>query len=67
MEGPCSRRAGSCGQSTTGGDYSGIVVDRNNVAHPIWSDTRNRVLNPSFNEVGLDEDVFTVARRASGS
>jgi len=49
-------------QAGFNGDYSGIAVDRDNVAHPIWSDTRNRVPNPGFNHVGVDEDVFTDAR-----
>lgn len=54
-------------QAGFNGDYSGIAVDRNNVAHPIWSDTRNRVPNPAFNKVGVDEDVFTVSRPVPGS
>lgn len=51
-------------QAGFNGDYSGIAVDRNNLAHPIWSDTRNRVPNPNFNKATVDEDVFTVARQA---
>ncbi len=54
-------------QAGFNGDYSGIAVDANNVAHPIWSDTRNRVLNPDFNKVGVDEDVLTVSRPVPGS
>jgi len=54
-------------QTGFNGDYSGIAVDANNVAHPIWSDTRNRVPNPDFNKVGVDEDVFTVSRPVPGS
>jgi hypothetical protein len=53
-------------QAGFNGDYSGIVVDRNNIAHPIWSDTRNRVPNPDFNKVSVDEDVFTAARPIPG-
>ena len=49
-------------QAGFNGDYSGITVDRNGVAHPIWSDTRNRVPNPDFNKCTVDEDVFTAAR-----
>lgn len=49
-------------QAGFNGDYSGIEVDRNDIAHPIWSDTRNRVPNPDFNKASVDEDVFTVAR-----
>ena len=53
-------------QAGFNGDYSGIVVDRNNIAHPIWSDTRSRVPNPDFNKVSVDEDVFTAARPIPG-
>jgi hypothetical protein len=49
-------------QAGFNGDYSGIEVDRNDIAHPIWSDTRNRVPNPDFNKASVDEDVFTDAR-----
>jgi len=49
-------------QAGFNGDYSGITVDRNGIAHPIWSDTRNRVPNPDFNKATVDEDVFTAAR-----
>jgi hypothetical protein len=49
-------------QAGFNGDYSGIEVDRDDIAHPIWSDTRNRVPNPGFNKATVDEDVFTVAR-----
>ena len=49
-------------QAGFNGDYSGISVDRNNLAHPIWSDTRNQALNPTFDKVTVDEDVFTEAR-----
>nr|WP_296072381.1 hypothetical protein [uncultured Actinoplanes sp.] len=49
-------------QAGFNGDYSGIEVDRNDIAHPIWSDTRNRVPNPDFNKASVDEDVFTEAR-----
>jgi hypothetical protein len=49
-------------QAGFNGDYSGIEVDRNDIAHPIWSDTRNTVPNPDFNKATVDEDVFTVAR-----
>lgn len=49
------------------GDYSGITVDSRNIAHPIWSDTRNRSPHPGFDKVTFDEDGFTVARRIPGS
>jgi hypothetical protein len=49
-------------QAGFNGDYSGIEVDRNGIAHPIWSDTRNRVPDPAFDKVSVDEDVFTTAR-----
>lgn len=49
------------------GDYSGLVISRGELAHPIWADTRNRVPNPNFNLVTVDEDVFTVARNLPGS
>ena len=50
-------------QAGFNGDYSGITVDRNNTAHPIWSDTRNRTPNPAFDKVTVDEDVFTAAQQ----
>jgi hypothetical protein len=53
-------------QAGFNGDYSGITIDANNVVHPIWSDTRNRVPNPQFNKATVDEDVFTVTRPAPG-
>jgi len=49
-------------QAGFNGDYSGIEVDRDDIAHPIWSDTRNRVPDPSFDKVSVDEDVFTAVR-----
>jgi hypothetical protein len=52
-------------QAGFNGDYSGITVDRNDVAHPIWSDTRNRVPDPAFDKATVDEDVFTAARLIS--
>ena len=40
------------------GDYSGLVINKEDEAHPIWSDTRN--FNPfPLNGVIHDEDVFT--------
>ncbi len=54
-------------QAGFNGDYSGIAVDTNNLAYPIWSDTRSRVPNPTFNGVSVDEDVFTAGRPIPGS
>jgi hypothetical protein len=46
-------------QAGFNGDYSGLVINRGEEAHPIWSDTRN--LNPfPLNGVTHDEDVFTM-------
>jgi hypothetical protein len=45
-------------QAGFNGDYSGLVINKEGEAHPIWSDTRN--LNPfPLNGVVHDEDVFT--------
>jgi hypothetical protein len=45
-------------QTGFNGDYSGLTVNRGDLAHPIWSDTRN--VNPfPLNGVTHDEDVFT--------
>jgi hypothetical protein len=45
-------------QTGFNGDYSGLTVNRGELAHPIWSDTRN--VNPfPLNGVTHDEDVFT--------
>jgi hypothetical protein len=46
-------------QAGFNGDYSGLAITPDGDAHPIWSDTRNVVPDPSFNKVGVDEDVFT--------
>jgi hypothetical protein len=46
-------------QAGFNGDYTGITITPDGQAHPIWSDTRNRVPNPFFNHVTVDEDVFT--------
>jgi hypothetical protein len=49
-------------QAGFNGDYSGLAV-RGNTAHPIWSDTRNSVLQTSPTQgVVHDEDVFTDSR-----
>ena len=48
------------------GDYSGLVVTTKKQAHPIWSDTRVRVPDPSFDHVTVDEDVYTVGRNLPG-
>lgn len=45
-------------QAGFNGDYSGLAINREDEAHPIWSDTRNT--NPfPLNGVVHDEDVFT--------
>jgi hypothetical protein len=45
-------------QAGFNGDYSGLVINKGDEAHPIWSDTRN--VNPfPLNRVVHDEDVFT--------
>lgn len=52
-------------QAGFNGDYSGLVINRGEEAHPIWSDTRNT--NPfPLNGVVHDEDVFTQAVRLPG-
>jgi hypothetical protein len=48
-------------QAGFNGDYSGLVITPDNRAHPIWSDTRNRVPDPSFDHATVDEDVFTAS------
>lgn len=46
-------------QAGFNGDYSGLVINKEEEAHPLWSDTRNP--NPfPLNEVVHDEDVFTM-------
>ena len=49
-------------QTGVNGDYSGLVINHSDQAHPIWSDTRNQ--NP-FPENGVvhDEDTFTASTR----
>jgi len=56
-------------QAGFNGDYSGLAV-AGDVAHPIWSDTRNAVPaqfnSPTSQGVVHDEDVFTTARPVPG-
>jgi hypothetical protein len=45
-------------QTGFNGDYSGLIINKEQEAHPIWSDTRN--VNPfPLNGVAHDEDIFT--------
>jgi hypothetical protein len=45
-------------QTGFNGDYSGLTINREDEAHPLWSDTRNS--NPfPLNGVSHDEDIFT--------
>jgi hypothetical protein len=46
-------------QTGFNGDYSGLTINGENEAHPIWSDTRNLDPNPLNGNVH-DEDVFTI-------
>jgi len=46
-------------QAGFNGDYSGLVINRDEEAHPIWSDTRNSDPFAPANGVVHDEDVFT--------
>jgi hypothetical protein len=48
------------------GDYSGLVVTRGKEAHPVWSDTRVSVPDPSFDHVTVDEDVYTIGLNLPG-
>jgi hypothetical protein len=41
------------------GDYSGLTITPDGVAHPIWADTRNADPLAPANGVAVDEDVFT--------
>ena len=45
-------------QAGFNGDYSGLIINKEDEAHPIWSDTRN--LNPfPLNGSAHDEDIFS--------
>ncbi len=46
-------------QAGFNGDYSGLTINKNDEAHPIWSDTRNADPYTPANGVVRDEDVFT--------
>jgi hypothetical protein len=48
-------------QAGFNGDYSGLTVNRNMEAHPIWSDTRNADPYTPDNGVTNDEDVFSAS------
>jgi hypothetical protein len=58
------------GYSLFMGDYTGLAIGSDNVAHPIWTDTRNGLYTYSdapgedprpLTFVGYDEDVYTRA------
>jgi hypothetical protein len=47
-------------QAGFNGDYSGLVINRGEEAHPIWSDTRNVNAFPESSPGTIhDEDIFT--------
>jgi hypothetical protein len=46
-------------QTGFNGDYSGLIINKANDAHPIWSDTRNVDPYAPADGVLNDEDVFT--------
>jgi hypothetical protein len=46
-------------QAGFNGDYTGLVVIGSSDAHPVWSDTRVDIPDPSFDHGTVDEDVFT--------
>ena len=46
-------------QAGFNGDYSSLVITKGNLAHPIWSDTRNVDPFAPGNGVTHDEDIFT--------
>jgi hypothetical protein len=46
-------------QTGFNGDYSGVIINKANDVHPIWSDTRNVDPYAPTNGVVHDEDVFT--------
>jgi hypothetical protein len=53
-------------QAGFNGDYSGLAIV-GTTAHPIWSDTRNSVLQTAPTQgVVHDEDIFTDSRRIPG-
>jgi hypothetical protein len=59
-------------QAGFNGDYTGLTINFDVQAHPVWSDTRNRDPFAPNNGVTVDEDYFTVSRnlpsgRASAS
>ena len=52
--------AGSTGGETTFlGDYNGLAVGSDGVAHPLWTDMRRLVTVNGAS--GTNEDIFTVA------
>jgi hypothetical protein len=46
-------------QAGFNGDYSGLTINRDEQAHPLWSDTRNADPFTPANGVLHDEDAFT--------
>jgi hypothetical protein len=49
-------------QAGFNGDYTGLTINFDVQAHPVWSDTRNRDPFAPNNGVTVDEDYFTVSR-----
>jgi len=47
------------GKTTFLGDYTGLAVDGNGVAHPVWTDMRRVVTVRDL--TGTNEDIFTAA------
>ena len=65
---PSNEFPGTNGYSTFLGDYTGIAVGSDGVAHPAWADNRNPLF--TYNEAadarvlifaGYDEDIYTKA------
>jgi hypothetical protein len=52
------------GKTTFLGDYTGLAVDRNGTAHPVWTDMRRGVTVRDL--TGTTEDIFTAAIPRSG-
>jgi hypothetical protein len=47
-------------QAGFNGDYSGLMINKGDEAHPIWSDTRNTNPAPFDGAATHDEDIFTM-------
>jgi hypothetical protein len=70
---PANDFPGTSGFSTFMGDYTGLAIGQDGVAHPVWEDTRNPIFtfNPAGDArelvfAGFGGDIYTASIRLRG-